>query len=291
MSKIALLVALCILVLSGCALARADLQDVALSDRLVGVLVTTQTIDLPMDVEINPDGSLKAVGEGRIYADLSGEHPVFPGVEGMALFTYRQDETSIMEGDDAIRAKMHITVSDEGESLDLSGTLYPAVRPGEVKFFFNPVHQTASGELYLVSGEGYMTDDPMLGTAFTQTMEETTTRVVNGKNETFSTKISLTVDARRVPEACALLYMDGEDKVIERQSLALNSLPNSLTVPDGCAYIIREVTTRDEAGETVTEREILDPSSATFEVDTLRGDGMIVPKTIEIVWTNPVIPA
>ena len=82
--------------LCGCSLARSDMDASAASrDRLIGVYITTEYIDL-FDLEgyIGANASALSggsIGEadaaqynGRLYAELVDERYVFPGVDGFA---------------------------------------------------------------------------------------------------------------------------------------------------------------------------------------------------------------
>ena len=84
--------------LCGCSLARSDMDASAASrDRLIGVYITTEYIDL-FDLEgyIGANASALSggsIGEadaaqynGRLYAELVDERYVFPGVDGFAFF-------------------------------------------------------------------------------------------------------------------------------------------------------------------------------------------------------------
>ena len=96
-SLLAILTAIAAL-LCGCSLARSDMDASAASrDRLIGVYITTEYIDL-FDLEgyIGANASALSggsIGEadaeqynGRLYAELVDERYVFPGVDGFAFF-------------------------------------------------------------------------------------------------------------------------------------------------------------------------------------------------------------
>lgn len=131
--------------LCGCSLARSDMDASAASrDRLIGVYITTEYIDL-FDLEgyIGANASALSggsIGEadaaqynGRLYAELVDERYVFPGVDGFAFFmatTEHEYGTSYSNYTDegVCGCKIAVNTNDNEDSseeaLELECTIY-----------------------------------------------------------------------------------------------------------------------------------------------------------------------
>ena len=143
-SLLAILTAIAAL-LCGCSLARSDMDASAASrDRLIGVYITTEYIDL-FDLEgyIGANASALSggsIGEadaaqynGRLYAELVDERYVFPGMDGFAFFmatTEHEYGTSYSNysGEGVCGCKIAVNTNDNEDSheeaLELECTIY-----------------------------------------------------------------------------------------------------------------------------------------------------------------------
>ncbi len=155
-------------------------------DRLIGVLITTEYLDLfdrerhlnDTDKQVLNSGEVSmddsSAHQGRIYATLNddpysneetnethmGKRYVFDEIDGIAYFCamYKDDMGNSYQGDSGDNAitdgAMGISVTDEGESISLEGTIYVSTTNGSSHFYYNPVYQNANGEVYVMSGNG-----------------------------------------------------------------------------------------------------------------------------------------
>ena len=185
--------------LCGCSLARSDMDASAASrDRLIGVYITTEYIDL-FDLEgyIGANASALSggsIGEadaaqynGRLYAELVDERYVFPGVDGFAFFmatTEHEYGTSYSNYTDegVCGGKIAVNTNDNedssGEALELECTIYGITgRNDRHVIYTNPVYQTADGEVYLTSGHGISTSGVGAGALVSQKLTDSTTLV------------------------------------------------------------------------------------------------------------------
>ncbi len=177
--------------LCSCQLAKEE-SGSAGEDRLIGVLVTAEYLDLfDMEAYMNDNlGSGFKGGEiavdsnnainggyekygGRIYATPSADAPaegetgkapesleyVFEGVAGIRYFAVKIPATETMGthrasfSDDGISdGHVAVNVGDDGEGVVLEGTIYVAPASGGLRFYFNPVYQDADGKVYVISG-------------------------------------------------------------------------------------------------------------------------------------------
>jgi len=194
------------------------------NDMLIGVFITEEYLDLfdfeeyfknnknkvKSGVVINP--SDKIPYEGKIYAtlvDVPYTNPetgktstiqkyVFDDIEGIAFFNARYTDKDGMEywEDDCDEAISDIHTSynrtDAGFSIENKGTIYVDLSKDSNMFYYNPVYQTATGEVYLMSGTGHSDSGDILGLSRTITLEEEQTITINGKTETNGSSIAIT---------------------------------------------------------------------------------------------------
>ena len=317
-----IIIIICILVLlfvaglCGFTLAQPDASENAQNDRLIGVLITTEYLDL-FDVEryLN-DNIRKKDGEditisddsskyqGRLYATLkyrsltskdSGEvvttkEYVFGEVKGFSYFYYTitdGDETyNTASGNEAISdGQTNISVTDEGESVTLDGTIYVAAASGNVTYYMNPVYQSADGRVYAMNGSGISFDGDSEGVAGSQTMDATTTVMENGEKNTYSISVKTTISVMNPPRRVSVLQFDSDDAILSRDEYLPGSLPETITPKQGCSYIILEtIKTSPKQGETVF-RTLYQREDETLESFYLRDDGVCVKQSTALKWT------
>lgn len=276
--RIALLLIACVM-LTGCRLATDEVNGDGLlnEDRLVGVVVTTEHLDL-FDIEAflkdNPQalkgGSIGSVGpeyQNRIYAQEEIEHSTtedgvpcttihynFDHVEGIQLLAY-QTQTVLEDGSVLVESTMCSNTEGIYEARMVNGmnegTIF--VPEGEeASFFTNPVYQDSEGRLYLLAGTG-ISNQNMTGSMW-QTITEKRTESENGQetaSEEYGFKIC--VKAVTVTERVAVIQMSGDNTVLDRQEFDPDGLPETLTPVEGCAYILVEEYVGDEVSRTMIE--------------------------------------
>ena len=275
---IALLLMICVM-MTGCSLATDEVNEDGLmnGDRLVGVVVTTEHLDL-FDIEaflrdnpqalkggeINPAGSEY---QNRIYAQEKIEHSTtedgvsctttyynFDHVEGIQFLAY-EAKTYLEDG--TLHAQFTTCTSTEGiykaqmGNVLNEGTIF--VPEGEEAIFFtNPVYQDSEGRLYLMAGTG-MSYQNMAGSMW-QTLTEEYTETTNGEEtETAKREFKIIVEAVKVTERIAIVQMSGDHTPLDRQEYVPENLPETLTPVEGCAYILVEEYAGDELKRTLIE--------------------------------------
>lgn len=175
---------LCISFLCGCSLAKEDAgeeEQTNMEDRLVGVVITTEHLDL-FDVEAFLNDNINELTNekveltntskynGRIYATVDkhgSEEPqdwelVFEGLKGIHFINatcYEEDEEPFKMGfigDEIFDVNQHFSTTDEGEFMELSGSIYALMDENteSTNFYLNPVYQTSTGEIYVTTGNG-----------------------------------------------------------------------------------------------------------------------------------------
>ena len=264
-SLLAILTAMAAL-LCGCSLARSDMDASAASrDRLIGVYVTTEYVDL-FDIEgyIGANASALSGGSisgadaaqynGRLYAELVDERYVFPGVDGFAFFmatTEHEYGTSYSNYTDegVCGGKIAINTNDSedssGEALELECTIYGLTgRNDRHVIYTNPVYQTADGKVYLTSGHGISTSGVGVGALVSQKLTDSTTVTDSeGNAVTNSASVNVHYVIADLPLAYTLIEMDADSHEISRREYAPGELPTEYTANDSTAYIIVEART------------------------------------------------
>ena len=263
----ALILALC-LSLGGCSLLRGDPASVPDSDdRLVGVYITSEYLDL-FDIEGYLNGSMDSLGggeisaadaarySGRVYAEVTDGEAVFP-FEGEALISARfgSDGSSYIgsqRGPHLTGGSTNVIHSDDMDAIELSATIYAPT--GEyIAAYCNPVYQEPDGSIYLISGQGLSTE----GTGkMTQTIEHSTS--ARGGEPGSGMTIELSIEARRLSEKYAVLLYGADGALISREEYAPGALPAELS-SGGAAYAVIEDYSRDADGEAAVERVLLTP--------------------------------
>jgi len=318
-AMIAICCAMILCVLTGCQLAREDAGTDAYEDRLIGVFVTTDYLDL-FDFESYLGDNLKGFSggeivmdgntekyQGRLYATLMlrtltseetgetmelGEY-VFEGVEGVSYYSatvpasagHDSYKTSI--SDPAIcNGKMHLYYGDEANSTTMEGTIYISPLRTKRTYYFNPVYQSADGSVYLTSGSGFMIGDWTLseGEQYSQTMDATFSVTENGKAKTESISVKLSISVMFAPEKIVVLQMDSDSKLISRIDYTPGELPETFVPEPDAAYFVVETHKRDATGNVTIARDIYGKDAESMETFFVRADGVCVKHWTQINW-------
>lgn len=303
-----LLLALCLALLSGCQLAVED-GDKASADRLAGVFVTTEYLDL-FDAEAYVNDNLRVVGgdiaidgdtsayEGRIYAtrmEEEGDRPdtyAFEGLEGSAFYSlFSQDEEteegyhhSVVSGGIS-DAHSHYTVTDEGERIELDASIYFEADGTSPEFYCNPVYQTEDGQIYLTSGSGISTDGVLVeGTMMSQKLEETSTVTVNGEKEEFGLSVEIHIVGVYLPEKYVLIRMSEDDQVIGREEYIPGSFPEEMEFDAETAYVLLKGQMSNGEGTAESYLEVYDRLDSYISTIEGLSDGVCTRRDIPITW-------
>ncbi|MEG1525795.1 MAG: hypothetical protein RRZ24_11335 [Clostridia bacterium] len=317
---ISVLLALSIcLMFMGCQLALENAGGEIENDRLIGVLVTKEHLDL-FDIEgylndhlnefsggdIIIDGNREPY-EGRLYATLqeriltneSGETAtareyVFPDIDGISYFaakipaTEKEDSYTATSSDEAI-SEGHVSLfyGDTEDKITLDGTIHLAPGEGASTSYLNPVYQAADGSVYAVSGSGMniggVEDE---GPVMSQTFDESTVITENGEKKTLTTSVKIAVSMMLPPEKVVVLQMNASNQVLSRTEYKPGKLPHSLKPTADTAYILLETRKHDRAGTEIITRELYVQEDETLSVFYMRMDGICIKQQIALEW-NP----
>ena len=269
--KVILLAAALLLCLSACQLAQPAAQTQA--DMLVGVMLTPKPLDL-FDWEgyvgdhIGQSGGEVSAADAADYAQRLYATQVdegrwqFEGIEGFAFFAASYESASgtvsTVQNDGLADGSYAVHERDDGSDCDISATLY--VRP-ETPFawYFNPVYQTADGEIYLTAGQGMsFAGDNRPGMSASQTFSDSRTYTGPDGQRTDSTSCEVTVEIRALPEQFRLFWMDAENRILRQESWAADALPEAIN-PGDAAWLLAE----EWSGGTVT-RTLCQPGDTSL---------------------------
>ena len=313
--------ALGMLFLTGCQLARADAGNAG-GDRLIGLFVTTQNINLVEDelrslsnVQQMVNGSSIELQTdlddprtfGRLYATLTTQTKqneetgkieenkafVFPGVEGISYFA----ATGIEDGESVVLSEPHeaisdhhvaVVVGDEEEGHELVGTLYFSPRLVDQVYYMNPVYQDSENRVYLIpNNSGYMVSGTQSeGEVFSHTQNAVTTVTEGWKSKKASFSIDLSLSVLFPSEQIVILQMDDASHIVSRTEYEPGTLPKKLVPEKDTVYIVVETHKRDTTNGLVVSREVYGQNDTAIETFYCREDGISVKQVTNLTWIH-----
>lgn len=156
---------------------------------------------------------------------------------------------------------LDLSVTDEGERCELSGTVYIDAR-SRVTVFCNPVYQQEDGSIYLVTGQG-MVFNGTGATGYTLWEESD----AYGDVPAWGMSIELDITPKYPTERVAVLLYGADGSLISSTEYEPGEMPDTIAAGDA-AFAIVEAYTRDSSGETAVERQLLSPGES-FTTRTL----------------------
>jgi hypothetical protein len=292
----------------GCRLAKEESGTAEAKDRLIGVFVTTEHLDL-FDFEgyINDHtdsaltgGEITTGGDnkkynGRVYATqtISNGHAdyAFEGLDGISFYepyvpaTESADAYNALIGGDGIGDSKVVIAAGDNKGLTLEGTIYVTPEAAGRAYFFNPVYQDAAGNVYVTTGSGSTSiGHTAEGTVFSQSYKESYTETVNGKQTADDVSVTVAVSMKYDAEEFAILQMDDEHTVLARDEYAPGAVPETITPRSGTAYMISESRAKDADGKTQVSRVLYGRDAQYIRSYRDRGDGILLAQDTKIEW-------
>ena len=308
-------------VLSGCSLAKEDAgkevleSDEIVQDRLIGVVVTDEHLDL-FNMEAFLDDNLDKIADGqvleendsakyqdRIYATLDkhgSDEPYkwdfhFDGIEGYIFMTPTMQDGDngpfhMMAGEDFFSdVTTHLKVTDDGEEIELVGTLFleSGKNRNNAEYYLNPVYQTEEGEIYLTGGNGYSSNVMgEEGNEMSGSISGTHNSTINGVTESYTATVEIKFITVDPPKKIRFIHMNEKHEMIDVQEFAPEEVPEEFEAAEGTAYVLME--TEKEGVEGVRrEREVCEPDKEgqmTVKVFCPSEDGILIQKYVKIVF-------
>ncbi len=304
---------LCLL-LTGCSLAVEDAAAPVEEDALIGVLVTTEHLDL-FDTEryfqenaaaIVNGGEVKnsEAYQGRIYAkrvqrELTGENGEkrhieefeFEGYEGMAYMAATMEDENgeyVSTQSSSLLSDGHTAVisRDNEERRELSATLYVGPDAKHRAYYCNPIYQTADGQVYVTSGQGISSNfdwESMKGAApgpeMTTTISNSVTETVDGVSKTRSFSASISIAPMLPGDSGRIVEMDSENRALRSTELDINALPEDYTPGEDCEYLLLQLNWEKEI-----HRRLYQQGEPYLEIFTQDENGICTKSLINILW-------
>lgn len=286
-------------------------------DRLIGVFITTEYLDLFDFESYFQDNADKMISsreisksdsapyECKLYATLvddpytnpeTGEITiekkyVFEGIDGISYFSARYTDDNGNQywsagGDSAIsdgHAGFHST--DAGDSIDMKGTIYVSTSKGSNVFYYNPVYQTATGEVYLMSGQGMSHGGELsAGLSSRHALKEEQTVTIDGKRETIRSNIEVSTCFMDTPIGTSVIQFGGDGRMISKQDYAAGDLPIKITANPDTEYMIVGTHKKSTDGKETVTRELFQPDDESLFAFSCREDGICIKQYCGIVW-------
>lgn len=277
--------------LGGCQLAVSSEEMNPGADRLCGVFVTLDYIDISFEdqeIELPPnwngDSGNIVFPEGRIYATRIEEENghidyTFDGIEGFRLFSVKTDSLdglgsySSSFGDDALQDG-NFSLSDE--EVNISGTIYYDVHSPLFSIFANPVYQTPDGQVYMTSGSGIsFGGEQSEGSGGSTSLSATTTETIDGEETSHTTKVEIKIKALNTNKKVVLKQMDGDDEIIAQTEFTQDDIPESIKIEKDTAYMIMEEHCIDYENKPSVKRKLVKTDEETLGA-SFTGDNGIV---------------
>lgn len=315
-----LLTLLVVFTLTGCQLAREDGTAEKGQNKLIGVYVSYDHIDL-FDFESYMNDNLKFSGgelkidgesqkyEGRMYAIRKDEvktasqgekytHTefIFEEVEGIGMFSptitdsLNNDLTYISSsGDEGFTdVKSHVKSGDNEDGIELEGTVYISSGAMSDAIYINPVYQSTDGRVYLVAGQGFVaTGDNGEGGVYTQTLTDKVTVKENGKSKSYSSSVKVSVATMNPTEKVTILQMDKESNILKKDEYKPEDVPNELKAESAADYIIVESTKTTYDKQTKIERTIFSKNDQELWIFCKGEDKVFIKAYTTILWNLP----
>lgn len=311
------LTAIMLSVLAGCQLAREDAGTDNNEDRLIGVFLTTEYLDLFnmegylndnigrfTSGEIDMDSTAKKY-QGRLYAELrpktltntetgeevTTEEYIFPGVEGITYFSASVPAAAEHEGyvtsrsDEAISdGHTNLNYGDKGNSTAMEGTVF--VSPNHAQtYYYNPVYQSSDGRVYAITGSGFFAAGVQdEGSVYSQTLDATYTTTENGKSTTESISVKISISVMNPPGKIVVMQMGADSSVVLRTEYIPGEMPKTIVPEKNTEYIVVETHKTGSNGDDFITRNLYSKDAESLETFFCREDGVCVKQWTIIKW-------
>ncbi|PKM68643.1 MAG: hypothetical protein CVU95_03310 [Firmicutes bacterium HGW-Firmicutes-2] len=260
-----------LVMLSGCQLAVAEAGNTMEEDKLVGVFVTDDYIDLfDFEAYVSENSNklmhggevvMESKYEGRVYGTINEANPedvVFESYEGVLFIdaSYEENGESYSSvGSSNQVTQVHISFNDDGKEIE--GTIFAKNAP-VILAVLNPVYMTDEGEIYFTSGSGVsMSGEYGSGGSMSMFLTENRTVLVCNSESTESFKVKINVEGINDVKYYVLKQMDDHDNQVIAEKIYAHDVPSSIEVSDQTKYMILEKIGTDQEGKPLVERQII----------------------------------
>lgn len=288
---LAMILALCLL--TGCQLASTEKKENRMDDKLVGVFVTFESLDLEFDMEgyLKDNGHsvsdgeeiILGPGEGtayeeKLWAEVTEEGWSFPGHEGLIMGQmWREDHWAGFTTEGFCGVATHATRTDTHDGIEETGTIYVPSDAEEILFYSNPVYMTPEGEYYAVRGSS-LGSEAYFG-SMSQTVSDEKTWTEGDVSYTYSAEFKTVVEGVKLADRVTVIHMSADNAELERAEYVPGQMPESITPAEGTAYVIVE-----EAVDEEILRTLYQPGDEGIRVFWQEEQVYCLPWFTEILW-------
>lgn len=289
---IALLLAVCLL--TGCQLASEEKNEDRLQDKLVGIFVTFEHLDLEFDMEGYLNDNIDRISDGdeivvepgegmeyeeRLWAEVGENGWTFPGYEGILMGQMWEDDHWVgFSTEGFCEHKTNVIRTDTLDGIDEEGTIYVPFGT-EVMLCTNPVYMTADGSYYALQGNSF--HSTVDSGSMSQSVSDEMTWTSDGEVFTYSAKFTAIVQGVKLSDRVVLVQMSADHTELEREEYLPGEMPETITPASGAAYIIAE----EYAGDEVT-RTLYQPGGDPIKVFCQGEQVYCLPQFTEIQWNE-----
>ncbi|MEG1931955.1 MAG: hypothetical protein RR075_02480 [Pygmaiobacter sp.] len=305
--------------LTGYPLAKAERGAGRVQDRLVGIFITDEHLDLfDMDGYLNDNvigfsgGELKldsaslADYNGRLYAspifektaDTSAEKERIPEkytfgeVEGVQLFVQTiaaQDDSyghvSGIASDGIAESHMGLYYGDDEDKMTLDGTVYFLPGKNGQTHYINRVYQSSDGKIYATAGQGLSVEGiASEGEVMSQKLEDSITITENRKSKKKTTIINISIKTMLPPQKIVLLEMDENSALLSRTDYTPGKLPERIAPSSATSYLILESVKTDFDGTPKIERTLFSRGSEIIDSFYATVNHVLTKQSTEVIW-------
>lgn len=280
----------------GCTLARPELQQTK-EDKLCGILVTVGEQEIlqhnEKELENMTFSSIEELEES-LFSPVEAEgilQPdgtyVFEGVEGHMLGIKEETEEDgvpyvhFINDGSFTEVKANTTATDEGRKDSISGVILAGENVNG-PIYMHPIYSRADGSCYAVlSSQGgfLMGGVKTEGEVYGQTFQWETTEEINGKKETNSIEIQVSLKMAHPVERVHVRMYDDKDELLKEQEISKGAEEVSLS--EETAYVIVE----EEASDNHVMRSLYNweegQDAVTHQVNYPGEDGLLAPVDLE----------
>ena len=291
-----------LLLLPGCRLAREDGAREQSHDRLVGVFVTEEHLDL-FDFEAWFNDHAGELGSGgkteigdtrgydkRIYANMENGDCVFEDLEGIlfASYAFREENVSGYRNAPGNRVSGQVSLEETEDSVVLSmdGTIYISDKIGYAQYFYNPVWQDGEGRVYLTAGTG-LSSNVTEGTGMKNwhDISDEYTVTVGGRTQSYRADVRIGIEAIPLPESYSICYMDENHQKLTEEAFTPENMPSQLTPPEAAAYLmVKGIGYRKDGTEFVDRKIFSKGENTVLEVYIPEENHICVKSCTQILW-------
>lgn len=301
--------------LAGCQLAIEEVNETTTEDVLIGTLITLEPLtlfDSDSYINENIEKIMNGKGqdidiskyEGRLYAKLvkrtcTNEYTnetsetseyVFEDIEGITyiaatisdsdgVYTLASSSDGISDG------HTKVTGGNTQKEINLEGTIYVSITSTNRAFFINPVYQSSNGDVYAVTGSGYISGQTEVeGSVFSQTLEDSKTITENGITKTQKSSVKISISYIHSPFKISIYQMDKNNSIVRHNNFVPDEVPDNISLDSDTDYIIVETHKYNDENNLVISREIHDKDEDYINTFYCMENGICSKKYVKLIW-------